>query len=291
MKKIKIILIIIAISVGLILYIERSHLGYFEYQYYKLTNAETGRLEDRLIVVLKNDPDQLFVEFRKGVERHPQNLNVCHGIAHKLGHESYELYGFERSMQMAQSYCGAGFIHGLLESKLSSFTDTDDISKLCKEKDEKCNHGIGHGLMVLTKNDFKEALTRCDTLLPGARSDCYDGVFMHIFDDEETGVSKDIPERAEGAGLCSRVDVAYKKSCYFYVPRIYVNDQNMNTESNDLCQKIKGDYKKVCVFGSGVMFGKYIFSDEDKANSECTVFGKDAPLCKEGVALYRDIVF
>lgn len=293
--KFRIILIFLVILCGgTFLYIERSHLGYFTYLYSSLTNSETNQLENHLESVLKDNPDQLFNEFKKVVDLASQNINVCHGIAHKLGHKSYELYGFERSMQIAQPYCGAGFIHGVIESKFGALRDVkalNGMSSICNEKDEKCNHGIGHGLMVLTKNHFQEALTYCDNLHLSARSDCYDGVFMHIFDNEETGVSKKIPERAEGVSLCERVGDVYKKSCYFYVPRIFARDENVGIESKDLCDQVTGDNQKVCIFGAGTMIGKYMYSDPVKAKIECQAFVEKASLCEVGISVYRDKVF
>jgi len=287
------LMIFLTICGSVLLYTERSHLGYFVYLYSLYTNSETRQLENNLTFVLQDRPSELFDEFKGYVESVPQNANVCHGIAHKLGHKSYELYGFDMSMQIAKPYCGAGFIHGVIESKFGALRDTKairGIPYICDAKDEKCNHGIGHGLMVLTKNKFKDALTHCDTLEVSARSDCYDGVFMHIFDNEETGISKNIPEREEGISLCSRIEDRYKKSCYFYAPRIYASD-DLHIESKKMCDQALGEDKIICIVGSGTMIGKYVFDNPDKANTMCDVFGENTNLCKEGIVMYRDNTF
>lgn len=283
----KIISISLIIILSVFIYIERSHLGYFVYLYSRFTNSNTEYLENHLLDVLKNDPENLFVEFRSLNSEHIENLNVCHGIAHKLGHESYELYGFERSMQFAQAYCGAGFIHGIIEAEFGAFASLPDISHICDASNEKCNHGIGHGLMVYTKNDYKESLRQCDKLDLLAHSDCYDGVFMHIFDNEETGISKSIPERKEGKMLCAKVEAKYKKSCYYYVTRIFANDTNMDIESRDLCMSVPEDSVVVCTVGVGTMIGKYVFSDPQKALDMCKVFGDNTRYCEEGINIYR----
>lgn len=292
------LLIVLSIAlllfVGIFVYIQRSHLGYFVYLYSLHTKAETKQLENNLMWVLENNPDKLFDNFKKSIDSVPQNANVCHGIAHKLGHESYELYGFDMSMRISKPYCGAGFIHGIIEAKFGALRDEKalgGISNICEVNDEKCNHGIGHGLMILTKNKFKEALRYCETLDELAHSDCYDGVFMHVFDNEETGISKDIPERAEGINLCIKIEDRYKKSCYFYAPRIYAASPNLHLESKAMCDKATGDNKKLCVVGSGTMIGKYIFDNPDKANSLCSVFNDDTRLCKEGILMYRTKTF
>jgi hypothetical protein len=145
--------------------------------------------------------------------------------------------------------------------------------------------------MVYTKNDYKESLRQCDKLGPLAHSDCYDGVFMHIFDNEETGISKSIPERKEGKALCEKVESRYKKSCYYYVTRLFVNDPNMNIESKDLCDSVPLDSKTVCTVGTGTMIGKYVFSDPQKALDMCKVFGEDTKVCEEGINIYRNKAF
>lgn len=291
-KKATIIFILILAFISL--YVLRNHLGYFVYLYSHVFNVQTSELEDKLQLVLRDNPTQLFTEFKKELELFPKNANVCHGIAHKLGHKSYDLYGFEKSMQIAEPYCAAGFIHGIIEAQFGELRDTkalNGISGICDEKDEKCNHGIGHGLMVLTKNKFQEALVYCDTLHPLAHSDCYDGVFMHVFDNEETGISKNIPERQEGISLCARVEDVYKKSCYFYLPRIFAGDIDMNIKSKGLCEKTVGDNLKVCIVGTGTMIGKYVYDDPEKAKTLCGIFDKEVLLCNEGINMYRNKTF
>lgn len=293
-KMFKTSILFFVVCLGLVVYIERSHFGYLVYMYQKATNPEIKLLEDRLLVELKSNPETFFDKFEGELEKSPKNMNTCHGMAHKLAHESFRLYGFDKSIHIAKSICGGGFIHGLIESKLGNITDykvLEGISGLCTENNQSCNHGIGHGLMVFTKNDFAQSLLYCDKLRPMARSDCYDGVFMHIFDDEETGISKSIPERSEGFSLCNRIDDTYKLSCYFYVPRVYARLENMDIRSKDLCDNLSGYYRTACIVGSGTMFGKYMYSDKANALNMCSVFGDMKAVCVEGVRNYRDFAF
>ncbi len=279
---------------GIIFYINRSHLGYFEYLFATLTNSEVRLLEERLMKTLEENPEELFQKFSEELDKYPQNKNVCHGIAHELGHESFELYGFEKSMNISKPLCGAGFVHGIIESRFGTFADEDTLSDqidICAEEDQSCNHGLGHGLMVLTENKFEKALMFCDSLKPLARSDCYDGVFMHIFDNEETGVSKIIPERQEKAGLCKRVDEKYQKSCSFYLPRIHLFEKNMKSDVVDTCNELSDENHITCVVGVGTMFGKYMYNNYAKAKNNCDEFGVEKALCLEGVDLYREDVF
>lgn len=295
-KIIFIYILITALLFGIIYiaYLNKSHLGYLEYLYASITNGEVNLLENKLMITLADNPEQLFDVFDIELEKFPKNKNVCHGIVHKLGHEAFELYGFEGAMNIAKSSCGAGFIHGVLESKLGSFITEDEIKEalnICSSDDEFCNHGMGHGLMVLTDNDIYKALDYCDSLELGAHSDCYDGVFMHIFDNEETGISKDIPERYEEEKLCIRMDQKYQKSCVFYLPRIYIGEKEWAPLSRNICSNFTNDNYITCLVGTGTMFGKYLYNSVDETNNLCDVFGDESAVCLEGVRLYRDIVF
>lgn len=293
-SKIFLISILVLFIAVVLLYINRSHLGYFEYLFAKFNHKEIELLENRLIETLNTNPDILFETFDSELGKFSKNKNICHGVAHKLGHESFEIYGFEKSMQIAKPLCGAGFIHGLIESRFGSFANKDELSEItdiCEEKDESCNHGMGHGLMVLTNNNLEESLLFCDSLKPLAQSDCYDGVFMHVFDNEETGISKDIPERLEKEKLCKIVDKKYQKSCVFYLPRLFVEEKEIALLSKEICDNFTEDNYITCLVGSGTMFGKYLYTDYKKSKKLCEVFGDDMKFCLEGVDLYRNTVF
>jgi hypothetical protein len=289
------ILVVSALSlITFLLLIFRSHLGFISYLYSHITNNETRLIEKKLERTLKAHPKLIFEELKQENKTNPTSSNVCHGILHKLGHQSFEIYGLERSMSFASPYCGSGFIHGVLEAKFKTLDDSeilDTIHTICEPMDQPCNHGIGHGLMILTHNKFETALSYCDKLEKEGQSDCFDGVFMHIFDNEETGISKKIKERRENIGLCQRVDEHYKKSCYFYVPRIYAREEKSEINSQKLCNQVKGEYHILCVVGAGTMFGKYNFADEDLARSMCNIFDEDKKLCEEGITLYLTKVF
>lgn len=297
MKKETILKIIACFAVACtvsLLIIFRSHLGFISYLYSHITNNETRLLEMKLHETLRAHPELVFQELREEIRKNPTSSNVCHGILHKLGHESFELYGFDTSMSFASPYCGSGFIHGILEAKFKTLRDSEilkTIDTICKPTDQPCNHGIGHGLMILTHNKFETALSYCDKLEKKGQSDCFDGVFMHIFDNEETGISKKIKERKENIHLCKRIDEHYKKSCYFYVPRIYARQKGSEVHSQKLCEQVDKEYQVLCVVGSGVMFEKYNFADPKKALSMCAAFGPDEDFCKEGVELYKTKTF
>jgi hypothetical protein len=288
--------IAVAIICALSGYFFYAYHDFFMYNISRIFHTEISTMEDELIHILEENPDQVFDALHTKLQEHPQTSAVCHGIAHKLGHHAYELYGFDRAMQYQNSLCGAGYIHGVIESHFGLFSKellTEDITTICTPTDEQCNHGIGHGVMIYTKNNIEESLRMCDLLsLPG-RSDCYDGVFMHVFDNEETGVSKDIPERTLGAQLCEKVTRQQMTSCYFYVPRIFTRDVEIGQKTGALCSEIKNvqlaKASEICAYGAGVAFEKYMPS-HDEAVGLCATYFTDRlqQECRAGIASYAN---
>jgi hypothetical protein len=115
---------------------------------------------------------------------------------------------------------------------------------------------------------------------------------MHVYDNEETGVSKNIKERAEGRKLCERVSPRYQTSCYFYLPRLVARHQFEEKSAGILCSEVVNlGHHRACVFGSGVMFMKYHLSYPELAASMCGVFGAEKPICIDGTKSYKDFVF
>jgi hypothetical protein len=252
-------------------------------------------LKNKLFATLKEKPEDLFTVFRKSLDENPSLKDSCHGVAHELGHASYAQYGFGTSMHRSGAICGGGYIHGLIESKFGELGEAKalkSIKTICPEKDQSCNHGIGHGLMVMTVNNINKSLQYCDSLGKLARSDCYDGVFMHVYDNEETGISKNIKERAEGGKLCEGLNAKYQTSCYFYLPRLVARHQFEEKSAELLCSDVTNlAHHRACVFGSGVMFMKYHLSYPELAVSMCGAFGAEKSICIDGTKSYKDFAF
>lgn len=296
MKKI----IIIGISIGVIFMLSRfvyEHRGYILYIWSQIFDPKTAHLEQYLSEILKEDPEHVFNVFESEVMSQVQNQNICHGIAHKLGHESFELYGFTRSMEISRSFCGGGFIHGVIEARfgvLHEYELIDLLKTICAKDSQSCNHGIGHGLMILTKMKVDQSLMHCDVLDLEARSDCYDGVFMHLFDNEETGVYKAVPSVQEALDLCKSKSKIYQVSCAFYAPRIHAHTASSSFDAADMCKRMPLELQPACIVGAGTMFGKYVYSDEQKQKIMCEDFSQfknGISQCLEGAKNYREKTF
>lgn len=251
--------------------------GFFLYQIDLLTSADRRATQRELVDLIETKPEQAFPRFRQILKDSPMARNSCHGIAHQMGHHAYEAYGFDGAMQYQDGLCGGGYIHGVIEGRFGALQEGDLLGALagvCSEMPtESCFHGVGHGLMIALDNNTTDALVACDQVIKNGQSDCYDGIFMQIFDDEETGLNKRKALAQRSSDLCAKVDGKYQESCYFYLPRMYKAESSANIVY--ICEGLVGKNAVVCAMGTGHSFMKYSVGDPEKALAKCGDF-KDA---------------
>jgi len=285
----------------LVVYLAIQNWGFFVYNYNVTVSEEIASYRDTVVDLSKTDPAQAFVAFKKILEEDSLSYNNCHGIAHEMGHEVYEHFGFEKAMEVQNTLCGGGYIHGVIEGRFGVMQEKDileELPKLCADGSLTCYHGIGHGLMITTDLDIPTSLAYCDRL-PGKVSarNCYDGVWMHIFDLEESGVREIVdlstaltPETiATSVGLCAGTGVTYKSSCYFYLPRIFAHHAELPFQRYvDTCSKVEKDFRVACAAGSGHSIMKYHINDPNTSMNSCEGYGTAELVrgCKEGGSLY-----
>lgn len=260
------------------------------------------QIKKELIEKMLEDPKQTFSLYRKILENEPINHNECHGMVHEVGHEAFEIFGFDKAMEYQDGLCGSGYIHGVIEAKFG-YLDTknilNELSTICTDNKSACFHGVGHGLMIVNDLDITKSLEYCDKLTKIGQKNCYEGVWMHQFDLEETGArpenimstSSDIGKFGQdNEALCRNTLNKYKTSCYFYLPRIYahvVEEPLFNLES--LCGMIKiNEYRVTCLVGTGHMFMKYHMANPITALRKCEQFKNIDwhASCKEGGVMY-----
>ena len=113
---------------------------------------------------------------------------------HEIGRAAYEKYGaFGEAMKYQDEICNAGYLHGVIESRLSRSTDVfADMKTMCEEYPPgrllsgDCYHGLGHGVMYYTANDLPRSLEMCDAFEKSfGRSNCISGVFMENFNADQ----------------------------------------------------------------------------------------------------------
>lgn len=292
-------LLIIGITAAYLLTVAYQHRGFFAYHYALLASPRVAAVQDELVALVQTDPTRAFAAFRAHLAEEPLSYNSCHGVAHQMGHEAYEALGFAGAMAVQDGLCGGGYIHGVIEGRFGLLQERDILAvlpELCEKDALSCYHGVGHGLMIATRLNQRTSLAYCDRLPGLGARNCYDGVWMHIFDLEESGArvvgtpqEVDPAQVQEQAALCAKADTPYKASCYFYLPRVYAHQNELAfTSYAALCQTVEADFQIACAAGTGHARMKYHMSDPVTALSDCEGYTSSTMRagCREGGMLY-----
>ncbi len=253
-----------------------------------------------LLALMKTDPVTTFSAYRDVLAADPSAYNDCHAVAHQLGHVAYETYGFAKAMSYQDAICGGGFIHGIVEAKFGEMDEVDLLQEIATTCDaatdeENCVHGVGHGLMLVTYLDVDRSLSYCDLFDASVRHHCFDGVWMHVFDQEESGVAHadtmvltDSYIQSSQARCVATADV-YKDSCYFYLPRIFAHDAERTFyDLVSLCGSVERIGRFACAAGAGHSTMKYHIADPVAVYSSCEVFDDETLIeaCHDGASRY-----
>lgn len=121
--------------------------------------------------------------------------NLCHPIAHAIGHAAYERYHGDagRALSEGGMTCNSGYYHGVVERAFAGVPRSKVFTMartMCTRFETasatfllyQCVHGLGHGLMIYSANDLPYSLRVCDSLqTPPIRQTCTGGVFMQNF--------------------------------------------------------------------------------------------------------------
>ncbi len=265
--------------------------GYFFYQTDLALHTGIKSYQEELIAMVQTDPATAFLKFRQILKEDPLAYATCHGLAHQMGHNAHEAFGFAQAMHYQDAICGGGYIHGVIESEFGALQEKDLISEatsVCGH-DEMCLHGIGHGLMIATDSDVPKSIEICTAISESEKTNCYDGVFMHIFDQEETGIPKSSILEEKALEICRDTTHAASESCYYYLPRIYPYEEKDKEVA--LCNALpKSESKNACVLGYGVMRMKYAPTfDQAIAEEDCNIFDEELyqDLCRSGIERYK----
>jgi len=202
------------------------------------------------------NPSDELNRLREQVLNNPSLMIGCHNEAHKIGHKAYDLLR-EDAFMFVDPMCGGGYLHGVLEEAflLNGLSYLDEVvhNQCDGEILESCLHGVGHGIHELTK-DLVSSIEICATI-SASSSDCYDGVYMDIFDIED---KQNIvpPELDVAQQICEVSPELAQQSCYFYLPRV-LSAQEPGVTIKLCSSTLKEKGWAACANGSGVYFMKH----------------------------------
>lgn len=134
-------------------------------------------------LTLKRDSDFAFETIHALQKKEPDFSYSCHILAHSVGRALYkkDSSNWREALRKVTKECNYGAIHGIAEGYASDggVLDKKVIPTLCM-RDDGCNHGIGHVLLVQTENDLPKSLSLCDAFAKESKEAhwCLTGVFM-----------------------------------------------------------------------------------------------------------------
>lgn len=115
------------------------------------TSPEAFLQKQILPLIQKEDPNTLntaLIKFKEEIHTSPEVSKKCHDLAHKIGHEAFDIFGFAVSISHAgEDICAGGYTHGILEHYfLSDTTLADHPEDACTSIAEKSKGSCFHGV-------------------------------------------------------------------------------------------------------------------------------------------------
>ncbi len=208
----------------------------------------------------------------------------CHQLTHVIGNTAYEQKdSISETFSEGDSFCWSGYYHGVVERAVSTKGSAyikEHLNEFCADIPGKerysfdyynCVHGLGHGLMSMTRNELFESLRLCD-LLTGdwERSSCYGGVYMeNVMTDwrnHKTAYLKD----DDLLYPCTAVDEPYKYQCYL-MQTSYVLRKNGYDFANAFrrCDTVPAPHNEVCAQSIGRDASGSTISDPIETKKQC----------------------
>ncbi len=264
--------------------------GIFSTQYSKNLNA-------LIAIINKQDPRLALNELQHRMDTDPFVFKNCHLMTHSSGRAAYKKYkDFNTALQYQNTTCSNGYLHGVIEAKFASLSNTQEaiteLKSICSgyTHADRCWHGTGHGLMFFTSNDLPKALSICNTYSTSrAQRRCYEGVFMENFlADPDAGHRSDYLNPKNPFVPCPSEASRYKAVCYFYAPIYYLGLHNNDySAAIQWCESAETGYTDSCTRGVGSLAMKYNIDKPKYVESLCMKSNPDdIPSCIDGMVSY-----
>ncbi|GAA2750231.1 MULTISPECIES: hypothetical protein [Kitasatospora] len=252
------------------------------------------------------DPGVALADLDKITKDKPYTVRFCHPIAHELGHAAVQRYkeDFQKVISFPHETCAAGYLHGAVEEMLANSKDPQgDILKLCAPANKgPCIHGVGHGIMFVTKQDIPQARELCNKFpTTSMRITCSEGVFMQLFapDEEDEKAKANLPQdklAKEPLYPCPEQPSLFQSACFFYAPTFYLSSHDYANHPEAFSDALKwclqaGGGSTDCSRGVGSRTMKYNLDREDWAAQQCATAkdGWQRKACTDGLVSYYTV--
>jgi hypothetical protein len=245
-------------------------------------------LRERLVEELNaTDPGRALADLERATRADPHVARYCHPVAHELGHAALAKYhgDFATAARFRNDVCGSGYLHGLVEEKLSQSPDpARDVTALCApQQSASCVHGIGHGAMFVSHLNVAGAEGLCSRFTTGdAVTACSEGIFMQLFEPDESDpkAMANLPSdrlTAEPLYPCPEQPAAFRGGCYYYAPVYFLqrHDYARHPEAYAAglawCRNapVADGGRDACTMGLGSRIMKYNIDREQWSADQC----------------------
>ncbi|MDH6124924.1 hypothetical protein [Kitasatospora sp. GP82] len=266
-------------------------------------------LRNKLMAEMEaGDPGVALADLDRTIKKSPYTVRFCHPIAHELGHAAVKRYheDFQKVISFPHETCAAGYLHGAVEEMLAaSKKPEEDILTLCAPANKgPCIHGVGHGIMFVTKQDVPAARALCSKFpTDSKRITCSEGLFMQLFapDEEDENAKANLPAdkiAADPLYPCPEQPALFQSACYFYAPTYYLSSHDWQNHPEVFAEALKwclagraSGGSNDCSRGVGSRTMKYNLDREDWAAQQCATAAEawQRKACTEGLVSYYTV--
>jgi hypothetical protein len=218
--------------------------------------------------------------------------NNCHALTHIIGNSALEKY--ENNVKTALSFgketCGGGYVHGIIEHFLSQSSNPEsEILTICEPKNEGCFHGIGHGIMILKKNDPFTSVQLCQKFSTDIQQiRCGEGIFMELFDSENSSDDeKPSLDVSDPTKICNPYTSYYRNACYYYASRYLFRTSKDPLRTLDKCLDYSEYDRSGCIKGASSAIVRSNLTNPSVMEEYCDVVTAYLNTCYQGAIDYH----
>ncbi len=235
----------------------------------------------------------------------PFVVSQCHQLAHGVGNVAARAYpDIADAFVHGDAICWSGYYHGVVEEyvhtrgKETFIAGADSMCARIKDKERygfdyyNCVHGLGHGVMAVTRNELFESLTLCDSLTGDwGRRSCYGGVFMEniMVDNRNHYAAYLKPD--DLLYPCNAVDTPYKEECYKMQTSYALTKNGRDFKKLfQLCAGADPDFRNTCAQSIGRDASGSSVSDILATKTTCALAGSDDQYANCVIGAVKDFV-
>lgn len=236
---------------------------------------------------------EAYASFLETVDQSPIDT---HTQAHIFGEALYNVEGLE-GVSVCDTSLRFGCYHSFFGQAIfeKGIEILPELNLLCRSnygEDTKCQHGLGHGLLVYTGyEELLPALELCESIDAEQTGGCLGGVFMeynfHTMDQVDGGLFLR-PLKDDPYEPCNTLPERFHPACYLeqvqWWETVYAADFVYIGTLCEPLSKESGAYAS-CHRGVGNHYAEVSLFDFDKIEAVCSSLATDeaTQYCREGV--------